>query len=133
MSFVSWPGKMGDPTAVDRFDIAGNGGLGFNYLGMYKNNDDYSVPALGNGGSNGYPNLNMPGGFYQNQVHTKQVDPILQDNVSWQLKNHFLEFGVYGETGTYNGTAFVGYPQGEYTFNSRKLVLRVFVDQSGAL
>jgi len=116
LSFVSWPGKMGDPAAVDRFDIAGNGGLGFNYLGMYKNNGDYSVPALGSGGSNGYPNLNMPGGFYQNQVHTKQVDPILQDNVSWQLKNHFLEFGVYGETGTYNGTAFVGYPQGEYTF-----------------
>ena len=117
MSFVSWPGKMGDPTAVDRFDIAGNGGNGFNYLGMYKNNDDYSVPALSGGGSNGYPNLSMPGGFYQNQVHTKQVDPILQDNVSWQLKNHFLEFGIYGETGTFNGTAFVSYPQGEYTFN----------------
>ncbi len=117
MSFVSWPGKMGDPTAVDRFDIAGNGGNGFNYLGMYKNNDDYSVPALGGGGSNGYPNLSMPGGFYQNQVHTKQVDPILQDNVSWQLKKHFLEFGIYGETGTFNGTAFVSYPQGQYTFN----------------
>ena len=117
MSFVSLPGKMGNPTAVDRFDIAGNGGDGFNYLGMYKNNGDYSVPAIGNGGSNGYPNLNMPGGFYQNQIHTKQVDPILQDNVSWQLKNHFLEFGVYGEQGTYNGTAFVRYPQGEYTFN----------------
>jgi hypothetical protein len=117
MSFVSWPGKMGDPAAVDRFDIPGNGGLGFDYLGEYKNNGDYSVPALGGGGSNGYPNLNMPGGFFQNQVHNKQVDPILQDNVSWQLKSHFLEFGIYGETGTYNGTAFVGYPQGEYTFN----------------
>ncbi len=117
LSFVSWPGKMGDPTAVDRFDIAGNGGNGFNYLGMYKNNDDYSVPALSGGGSNGYPNLSMPGGFYQNQVHTKQVDPILQDNVSWQLKKHFLEFGIYGETGTFNGTAFVSYPQGQYTFN----------------
>ena len=41
MSFVSLPGKMGNPLAVDRFDIPGNGGLGFNYLGMYKNNDDY--------------------------------------------------------------------------------------------
>jgi Carboxypeptidase regulatory-like domain len=117
MSFVSWPGKMGNPAAVDRFDIPGNGGLGFDYLGEYKNNGDYSVPALGGGGSNGYPNLSMPGGFFQNQVHNKQVDPILQDNVSWQLKSHFLEFGIYGETGTYNGTAFVGYPQGEYTFN----------------
>ncbi|MGA9131568.1 MAG: carboxypeptidase-like regulatory domain-containing protein, partial [Candidatus Sulfotelmatobacter sp.] len=117
LSFVSWPGKMGNPSGVDRFDIPGNGGLGFNYLGMYKNNDDFAVPALNSGGTNGYPNLQMPGGFYQNQVHTKQVDPILQDNVSWQLKNHFLEFGVYGETGTFNGTAFVSYPQGEYTFN----------------
>jgi Carboxypeptidase regulatory-like domain len=117
MSFVSWPGKMGDPAAVDRFDIPGNGGLGFNYLGMYKNNDDFSVPAIANGAGNGYPNLLMPGGFYQNQVHTKQVDPILQDNLSWQFRNHFLTFGVYGENGTYNGTAFVGYPQGEYTFN----------------
>ncbi|MFZ2022681.1 MAG: carboxypeptidase-like regulatory domain-containing protein [Terracidiphilus sp.] len=117
MSFVSWPGKMGNPSGVDRFDIPGNGGLGFNYLGMYKNNDDFSVPAIANGAGNGYPNLLMPGGFYQNQVHTRQIDPILQDNVSWQLKNHFLEFGVYGETGTFNGTAFVSYPQGEYTFN----------------
>ena len=50
MSFVSLPGKMGNPLAVDRFDIPGNGGLGFNYLGMYKNNDDYAVPAIANGG-----------------------------------------------------------------------------------
>ena len=41
MSFVSLPGKMGNPTAVDRFDIPGNGGNGFNYLGMYKNSGDY--------------------------------------------------------------------------------------------
>lgn len=118
MSFVSLPGKMGNPLAVDRFDIPGNGGLGFNYLGMYKNNDDYAVPAIGNGGGNGYPNLLMPGGFYNNRIHTKKVDPILQDNVSWQLRSHFLQFGIYWETGTFNGTADAGaYPQGEYTFN----------------
>jgi len=118
MSFVSLPGKMGNPTAVDRFDIPGNGGLGFNYLGVYKNNDDYAVPAINSGGSNGYPNVLMPGGFYNNRIHTKKVDPILQDNVSWQLKNHFLQFGFYGEQGTYNGIADSGaYPQGEYTFN----------------
>ena len=118
MSFVSLPGKMGNPTAVDRFDIPGNGGLGFDYLGMYKNNDDYSVPALNSGGANGYPNVVMPGGFYQNRIHTKKVDPIIQDNVSWELKNHFFQFGFYGEQGTYNGIADPGaYPQGEYTFN----------------
>ncbi len=118
MSFVSLPGKLGDPSAVERFDIPGNGGLGFNYLGMYKNNNDFAVPAIASGGGNGYPNLLMPGGFYNNRVHTKKVDPILQDNVSWQLKNHFLQFGAYWETGTYNGIADPGaYPQGEYTFN----------------
>ncbi len=118
MSFVSLPGKMGDPTAVDRFDIPGNGGLGFDYLGMYKNNNDFAVPAINNGGGNGYPNVLMPGGFYNNRIHTKKVDPILQDNLSWQLKNHFLQFGAYWETGTYNGIADTGaYPQGAYTFN----------------
>jgi hypothetical protein len=118
MSYVSLPGKLGDPAGVDRFDVPGNGGLGFNYLGMYKNNDDYAVPAVNSGGGNGYPNLLMPGGFYNNRIHTKKVDPILQDNVSWQLKNNFFQFGVYWETGTYNGIADPGaYPQGEYTFN----------------
>jgi hypothetical protein len=118
MSFVSLPGKMGNPTAVDRFDIPGNNGLGFNYLGMYKNNNDFAVPAISSGGGNGYPNLLMPGGFYNNRIHTKKVDPIVQDNMSWQLKNHFLQFGVYWETGTFNGTADAGaYPQGQYTFN----------------
>jgi hypothetical protein len=118
MSFVSLPGKLGNPSGVDRFDIPGNGSLGFNYLGMYKNNNDFAVPAIASGGGNGYPNLLMPGGFYNNRIHTKKVDPILQDNVSWQLKSHFLQFGVYWETGTYNGIADPGaYPQGEYTFN----------------
>lgn len=123
LSFVSLPGKMGNEAAVQRFqlnaDSGFNGGTGgFDYLGMYKNGGDYSVPALGSGGTNGYPNLEMPGGFYNNQVHTKKVDPILQDNLTWQRGNHFFQFGVYWETGTYNGTADPGaYPQGKYTFN----------------
>jgi hypothetical protein len=118
MSFVSLPGKMGKPLAVDRFDIPGNGGLGFDYLGEYKNNNDFSVPAINGGGPTGYPNVVMPGGFFNNRIHTKKVDPIVQDNVSWQIKNHFLQFGFYGEQGTYNGIADPGaYPQGEYTFN----------------
>jgi hypothetical protein len=118
MSFVSLPGKMGNPTAVDRFDIPGNGGNGFNYLGMYKNGGDISVPAISGYNGVGYPNLVMPGGFYNNQIHTKKVDPILQDNLSWGKGNHFLQFGAYWETGTYNGTADSNaYPQGEYSFN----------------
>jgi Carboxypeptidase regulatory-like domain len=120
LSFVSLPGKMGNPLAASRFNMnAYNGGNGnFNYLGMYKNGGDYSVPALNEGASNGYPNLLMPGGFYNNQIRTKKVDPILQDNLSWQKRSHFLQFGVYWETGTYNGIADPGaYPQGELSFN----------------
>ncbi len=120
MSFVSLPGKMGSPLAASRFNMnTYNGGNGnFDYLGMYKNGGDYSVPAIANGAGNGYPNLLMPGGFYNNQIRTKKVDPILQDNLSWQKGNHFFQFGVYWETGTYNGIADSGaYPQGEFTFN----------------
>jgi hypothetical protein len=120
MSFVSLPGKMGNPAAASRFDMNSyNGGKGnFDYLGMYKNSGDYSVPAIGSGGTNGYPNLLMPGGFYNNQVRTKKVDPVLQDNLSWQKGRNFLQFGLYWETGTYNGIADGGsYPQGEFTFN----------------
>jgi hypothetical protein len=122
MSFVSLPGKIGDPLAASRFNMnAYNGGMGnFNYLGMYKNGGDYSVPAINSGGSNGYPNLLMPGGFYDNKIRTKKVDPILQDNLSWQKGRHFFQFGGYWETGTYNGIADSGaYPQGEYTFNTQ--------------
>ena len=120
MSFVSLPGKMGTPLAASRFNMnAYNGGKGnFNYLGMYKNGGDYSVPAIANGAGNGYPNLLMPGGFYNNQIRTKKVDPVLQDNLSWQKGSHFLQFGAYWETGTYNGIADSGaYPQGKFTFN----------------
>jgi hypothetical protein len=123
MSFVSLPGRMGNPLAAQRFNMnAYNRGNGnFDYLGMYKNGGDYSVPALNNEGSGsglGYADLQMPGGFYNNQIRTKKVDPILQDNVSWQKGSHFFQFGVYWETGTYNGIADPGsYPQGEFTFN----------------
>lgn len=121
MSFVSLPGKMGNPLAAQRFNMnAYNGGMGnFDYLGMYKNGGDYSIPAIANGAGNGYPNLLMPGGFYNNQIHTKKVDPVLQDNLSWQFGKHFLQFGVYWETGTYNGIADANsFPQGDYTFNT---------------
>ncbi|SPE24004.1 conserved exported hypothetical protein [Candidatus Sulfotelmatomonas gaucii] len=121
MSFVSLPGKMNNPLAAQRFNMnTYNGGNGnFDYFGMYKNTGDYAVPAVASGGNNGYPNVSMPGGFYTNSIRTKKVDPIVQDNVSWQLKNHFLQFGVYWETGTYNGIADTNgaYPQGQYNFN----------------
>lgn len=134
VSYVSLPGKMGNPKAVDRYDMAyyncndpaerASGtcpysiGDNFDYLGMYKNSGDLSIPATANFNGLGYPNITMPGGFYNNQVHVKKVDPILQDDLSWQLRNHFLQFGAYWETGTYNGTADPGaFPQGELTDN----------------
>ena len=120
MSLVSQPGRMGDPQAVSRFNMNSyNGGKGnFTYLGMYKNGGDYSVPGIQNGGSSGYPNLQMPGGFYSNSIRTKKTDPMVQDNLSWQLRNHFLQFGVYWETGTYDGMGMSNvFPQGEYSFN----------------
>jgi Carboxypeptidase regulatory-like domain len=135
MSFVSLPGKMGTPLAIQRFNMnAYNGGNGnFDILGMYKNTGDYSVPAIADGAGNGYPNLLMPGGFYNNRIRTKKVDPILEDNLSWEKGNHFFQFGGYWETGTYNGNAIAGstgtasgsgapgtgaYPQGEFSFNA---------------
>jgi hypothetical protein len=125
MSFVSLPGKMGTPLAASRFNMntynGGNGNMGF--TGMYKNGGDDSVPAVADWGNFGYPNVLMPGGFYNNQIRTKKVDPILQDNVSWQKGSHFLQFGGYWETGTYNGIAASGaYPQGEFTFNPNSFI-----------
>lgn len=120
LSFVSFPGKMGSPLAVSRFNMnTYNGGNGnFNYLGMYKNGGDYSVPATNGYGGLGYPNILMPGGFYNNEIRAKLVDPIIQDNISWQKGRHFIQAGFYWETGTYNGIADSGsYPQGEYSFN----------------
>jgi hypothetical protein len=120
LSFISQPDNMGNPNAVSRFDMnTYNGGHGnFDYLGDYKQAGDYSVPALSDYSSLGYPNLLMPGGFYNNQVHMKKVVPDFQDSVSWNKGPHFLQFGVYFEKGILNGTADTSaYPQGEYTFN----------------
>ncbi len=120
MSYVSLPGKMGNPEAAGKFYMNNyNGGNGnFNEFGMYKNTGDYSVPALNEGGSNGYPNLLMPGGFYNNQIKTKKVDPLVQDNLTWVKGGHLLQFGLYWEEGIFNGDAVTdAYPQGEYTFN----------------
>ena len=120
MSFVSSPGNMGNPAAVNRFDMNSyNGGNGnYNYLGMYKNGGDYSVPAMSNYGGYGYPQMLMPGGFYNNQVRMKKVVPDAQDAVTWVKGTHMFKAGVYFEEGVLNGLADYGaYPQGAYTFN----------------
>jgi hypothetical protein len=119
ISFISDPSNMGNPDAVSRFDMNKyNGGNGnFNYLGEYKNAGDYSVPALQDYNSNGYPNMMMPGGFYNNQLHWKKVVPDVQDVVSWTKGKHYFQFGFYFEKGIDNGTAVTSYPQGMYSFN----------------
>ena len=120
MSFVSSPGNMGTPAAVDRFDMnTYNGGNGnFDYLGMYKNGGDYSVPALNPGNGEGFPSLLMPGGFYNNKVRMKKVVPDVQDIVTWVKGTHLIKAGVYAEKGVLNGLADYGaYPQGELDFN----------------
>jgi hypothetical protein len=133
-SLISDPGNEGNPAAVGRFTInnyncndpslratggCGSSGNGnFNYLGEFKNAGDYSVPALIDYSNLGYPNVLMPGGFYNNQVHIKKVVPGFQDAVSWIRGPHSLKFGVYFEKGIFNGLADPGsYPQGAYTFN----------------
>ncbi len=134
ISLISDPGNMGNPAAVDRFSMnkyncndpaaraAGTctnpASDSFNYLGEYKNAGDYSVPALSDYGGLGYPNLLMPGGFYNDQVHMKKTVPDVQDSVTWLKGPHQFEFGAYFEKGILNGIADTGaYPQGEYTFN----------------
>jgi hypothetical protein len=133
MSFISDPGNMGDPDAVSRFSmgkysctdpakrVAGTcgGSQGFNYLGEYKNNGDYSVPALSDYGFLGYPNMQMPGGFYNNQIKMMKVVPTLADTVNWMKGPHTFAFGFYAERGILNGTAdyATAFPQGQYTFN----------------
>ncbi len=133
MSFISNPGNMGNPNAVNRFDIgqydcsnpaqraAGTctNTQGFNYLGEYKSNGDYSLPALSDYSSLGYPNLLMPGGFYNNQIRMKKVVPTISDTLNWVKGSHSLAFGFYAERGILNGSADYAnaFPQGEYTFN----------------
>jgi hypothetical protein len=120
MSFVSSPGNMGTPGAVNRFDMNSyNGGNGnFDYLGMYKNDGDYSVPALNPGTGEGYPSMLMPGGFYDNRVRMKKAVPDVQDTVTWVKGTHLIKAGIYAEKGILNGLADYGaYPQGELVFN----------------
>jgi hypothetical protein len=134
ISFISDPGNMGDPDAVSRFSAgkydctdpvkraaaACGNAQGFNYLGEYKTNGDYSMPALSAGsGSLGYPQMLMPGGFYNNQIRMQKVVPTLADTVHWMKGSHNFAFGVYAERGILNGSAdYAGaFPQGQYTFN----------------
>jgi hypothetical protein len=134
-SLISDPGDLGNPAAVDRFSMNGyncndpslratgscgsEGNGNFNFLGDFKNAGDFSVPALNaENGNLGYPNIQMPGGFYNNQVHMKKTVPDVQDNVTWAKGAHTFEFGVYYEKGILNGIAVTNaFPQGEYTFN----------------
>lgn len=134
LSLISDPANEGNPAAVGRFSMnsyncndptkraagtcgsTGNGN--FNYLGEFKNAGDYSVPALTDYSNLGYPNVQMPGGFYNDQVHMKKEVPDIQDSVTWFKGPHTLAFGVYYEKGILNGLADYGsYPQGAYTFN----------------
>ncbi len=135
ISLISDPANLGNPAAVDRFDLShynctdpakraaatcnNPASDNFNYLGDYKNSGDLSVPALNaEGGNLGYPNVQMPGGFYNNQVHMKKTVPDVQDSVSWSKGPHFFQFGIYYEKGIVNGIAdTAAFPQGEYTFN----------------
>lgn len=133
MSLVSSPGNMGNPKAVDRFDMndyncddasqraagtctSGNGN--YNYFGIYKSSGDYSVPALEGNGQNGYPNITMPGGFYSNHVRMKKTVPDFADNLTWSKGRHLIKTGIYFEKGILNGLADYGaFPQGAFTFN----------------
>lgn len=133
MSLVSSPGNMNSPEAVDRFDMSKyncsdptqraqgactNGNGDYAYFGIYKNSGDYSVPALTGNGSNGYPNITMPGGFYANHVRMKKTTPDIADNLTWQRGRHLIKAGVYLEERILNGLADYGaFPQGAFTFN----------------
>jgi hypothetical protein len=140
MSFISNPGNMGNPQAVSRFYMndynCPNAALratascnippgsdpttnNFSYLGEYKGNGDYSVPALSDYGSLGYPNMLMAGGFYNNQIRMKKVVPTLTDTVDWIKGRHGFAFGFYAERGILNGDADYAsaFPQGEYDFS----------------
>jgi hypothetical protein len=120
MSYVYDPGNEGNPSRVSRFNMNSyNGGHGnLTFIGEYKNTGDYSVPALQDYSSLGYPNMLMPGGFYNDRVHLKKMVPDAQDTVSWVKGHHFFKFGFYFEKGILNGLADYGtVPQGQLTFN----------------
>ena len=135
LSYISNPGNMSNPKAVSRFYMndynCSNASLratascnnpgsdNFSYLGQYKTNGDYSVPALSDYNDLGYPNMLMPGGFYNNQIKMKKLVPTLTDTVNWIKGPHSFAFGVYAERGILNGDADYAsaFPQGEYNFN----------------
>ncbi len=133
-AYVYLPGNEGNPAAVGRFTLnnyncsdptaraagtcgtSGNGN--FNYLGEYKNSGDFSVPALQDYGNDGFPQLLMPGGFYNNQIHLKKFVPDISDNVSIVKGAQTIKTGFYFERGIYNGDATYGsYPQGLFAFD----------------
>jgi len=108
LSLISDPANMGKPAAVDRFDInnyncddptaraAGPVAAPVTETSTtwrVQERWDYSVPALSDYSLLGYPNVLMPGGFYNNQVHMKKVVPDVQDAVSWVKGPHFFQFG----------------------------------------
>jgi hypothetical protein len=141
LSLISDPGNLSNPNAVSRFDMnsyncddptaraagtcttsgtgatAGNGN--YDYIGMYKNTGDFSVPALNDfGGNLGYPNIQMPGGFYNNQIKMKKTVPDVSDSVTWMKGSSQFQFGAYYEKGILNGDAVTNaFPQGELDFN----------------
>lgn len=135
LSDVSQPGNMDTASRVSRFTAndyncldpvaraagkCGTNGKGnFYFLGQYKNAGDYAMPALNNWGSLGYPNMLMPGGFYNNQVKMRKMVPTISETLSWVKGTHLLKAGFYVERGILNGLADNnGYPQGQFTFNS---------------
>jgi Carboxypeptidase regulatory-like domain/TonB-dependent Receptor Plug Domain len=147
LSLISDPANEGNPAAVGRFTMnayncndpakraagtCGSSGNGnFNELGEFKNAGDYSVPALSDYSNLGYPNVAMPGGFYNDQVHMKKEVPDAQDAVSWFHGAHTVTLGGYYEKGILNGLAnYSAYPQGQYTFNPSVYQYDTFVGQN---
>ena len=80
-----------DPAARASGTCGNNGNGNFNYLGEFKNAGDYSVPAVLDYSNLGYPNVLMPGGFYNNQVHMKKEVPDFQDAVSIFKGKHDIQ------------------------------------------
>jgi len=135
LAHVTQPGNMGTPANVGRFTTSdyncqdpalrasgtcGTSGSGnFNYLGQFKNGGDLSMPALSDwNGSLGYPQMLMPGGFYNQQVGMQKLVPNISDTVSWVMRTHLIKAGIYAERGILHGLADTGaYPQGELTFD----------------
>lgn len=111
MSFLNQPNRMDDPAAIDRF------ALGYNYFGQFKNTGDYSLPALQDWSQLGYPQMLMPGGFYDNAVKLKKMVPNISENLSWVKGTHLFKGGFYFERGYLNGLAdYNYYPQGQLGF-----------------